>query len=180
MSKDEVSMLYLECEGPRSVAGPSLFVAFVKDNTATVLVIVPGTDGRPVILNQWEQNARYCPHDTLEGFMRAAGDNARLGWTAVEGTGYEAIIVHFYDATKPTGDEDDQAGLAWSMNLQYPYDSELGHAPFPHVGQTLDEYNKQIEDNYRGFMESFGGAEVHHIVVNQQVASGDPKEENRR
>ena len=173
---DKTPLISLGCFGPTGIT----FNAIVKDNIALVVAFDYTKPGpQPIPVDIWSQEANYCPGGSLEAFMRQAGDNARLGWVRAEGMGYEADIIHFYDATKPDDDEDSQAGLTWAMNLNYPDDSELGHAPFPHIGQSAAEYDAEAEEGLRRLRDLFGG-DIEEIVVTHAVESVDPHEELRR
>lgn len=104
----------------------------------------------------------------FEGFLRRAGDNARLA--AIE---YEEVgcILWFYDAgpSKPVAQADfpgvdvseceDGGCFGYAMNLLYPSDSEWGYAPFPEIGVTPEQHRAAYDKGLEAFLEAMGGAD---------------------
>lgn len=165
--------MMLVCNGDRAT-----YTAFVQGNDVRVLEW--SHEGQ--LLSSRYQQARYCPGGSLQAFLDKAGPNARLGWSHAVAWGGEAWdILHFYDASEPDfADEDSQAGLTWAMNLQWPDGSELGHSPFPHAGQSVEEFVKQSQDEFNAFIEALGGeGNFQFIDASHYDAMTNPLEERR-
>jgi hypothetical protein len=126
-------------------------------------------------------------YDSLESFLRRAGDEARVGMIIYKDAG---VVVCFYDGGPhrvmtakeaerlgiPDEDRDgysDGGCFGFIVNLQYPHFDELGTAPFPLNTETIAAYNARMEEQQRAMMEIFGNATIININPNEEVLGVD-------
>ena len=129
----------------------------------------------------------YSPvYDNLEGFLRRAGDEARVGLVLYEQAG---PVLIFYDGgpRTPVSDEelrrlgfdpsdpetdvdDDGGGFGFIINVQHPEFDEPGFAPFPLNFETEAQYQERTTANHKLIMEFLGeGALVINLNPDERV-----------
>lgn len=153
------------------------FEITIKGNHVTIRMSDP-------LLGQWVQERDVQTHgepiySDLEGWMRRAGDGARVGFTLRRQSGG---VIFFYDGREHTPVDPEKEGMSAEDALGYydgggfgyiysmanPHFDELGTAPFPLNHESIAEYNARIAAQQDMIESIFGGN-----VVKIDMTQGD-------
>ena len=129
-----------------------LFQVNVKDNRLQVI-------GNGSGLHWTSDEIEYTPKKkgktrTFEQWCADCGDDLQIRYGLVE----DMTILWVYD-NRPR-----QGNLGYAFNLDVPYFSEWGTAPFPKKGETHEQHMDRWERNTRAMVDAFGGEDKVAII----------------
>jgi hypothetical protein len=110
---------------------------------------------------QWtSEPIRYTPQangkdQTFEAWCGGCGDDLQIQIGTID----DMTLVWLYD-NRPGN-----ANFGYSINLDVPYYSEWGYAPFPEKGETIEQHVDRWEQNIRNMIDALGGEKVAVIDV---------------
>ena len=123
-------------------------------------------------------------YSSLEGFLRRAGDDARIGVIFYKDAGPVLCLYNGAPPSVMSVEEAIRLGIdpeereeyydggcfGFIINVKYEMFDEIGTAPFPLNTETQEQYQERVEAQRRSWMSVFGGEE------NVTVIDANPNE----